>query len=320
MKTIVTLTINPAIDKNSTTDRVVPERKLRCTPPRYEPGGGGINVARAIKRLGGVSMAIYPAGGTTGQMLQELLEKEKLEYRVIPVKTLTRENLIIFEESTGQQFRFGMPGPALEEEEWQKCLCVISDTKPAPEYIVVSGSLPSGVPNDFYSRAARIGSNLGARVIVDASGEELRQALHGGVYLIKPNMHEFSELVGKEINDESELEAEAKKLIDDRRSEVVVVSLGAGGILAVSKQSCERIQSPTIPIKSKVGAGDSMVAGIALSLARGQSLDDALCVGVAAGAAAVMTPGTELCRRDDTEHLYQQMKVKSRLRRTDNGS
>jgi 6-phosphofructokinase 2 len=310
MKAIVTLTMNPAIDKNSTIEKVVPEKKLRCTFPRYEPGGGGINVTRAIKRLGGESLAIYTAGGTTGQMLQGLMEKENLEHQRIPVKALTRENLVIFEESTGQQFRFGMPGHALEEEEWQKCLRTISDTKPPPEYIVVSGSLPSRVPNDFYFRVARIGSDLGARVIVDTSGEALRQALRRGVYLIKPNMREFSELVGKEIKDEPELEAEAKKLIDERRSEVIVISLGAGGILAVLKEGCERIQSPTVPIKSRVGAGDSMVAGITLSLARGQSLEDALHFGIAAGTAAVMTPGTELCRRDHTERLYEQMKAK----------
>ena len=179
----------------------------------------------------------------------------------------------------------------------------------------MSGSLPAGLPDDFYYRAIAAGSLQGTKVIVDASGAALRQAMNIGVYLIKPNMREFSELVGKKINDETELEAEARKIIEKGQSELIIISLGAGGILAVWEAGCERIQSPTVPIKSKVGAGDSMVAGTVLSLARGWQIEDALLYGVATGAAAVMTPGTELCRHDDTERLYRQLKAKLRKER-----
>jgi 6-phosphofructokinase 2 len=316
MKKIVTLTMNPAIDKSATADNVAPEKKIRCTPPRYEPGGGGINVSRAIRHLGGESVAVYPAGGTTGQMFQELMAQEKLEQRVIPVKSLTRENLVIYEESTGQQFRFVMPGMPLDEEEWRKCLDVIPDIDAGPDYIVVSGSLPADVPDDVYLHIARMGTELGARVVLDTSGVPLRRAVEHGVYLVKPNMREFSELVGRQLKDEIELEGEAKKLIEKGQSEIVVISLGAGGILAVWAGGCERIHSPTVPIKSKVGAGDSMVAGIVLSLARDWNIYNALCYGVAAGAAAVMTPGTALCRLEDTERLYHHMMVKKGV--TDN--
>lgn len=307
MKTIATLTINPAVDKSSGIDRVLPNKKLYCDTPQYEPGGGGINVSRAIKRLGGESMAIYPAGGTTGQMLQRLMAKEDLIQRIIPIDGLTRENLIVFEESTGQQFRFGMPGPRLNQSEWQECLNALAEINPAPDFIVASGSLPPGVSDDFYARVAQFGKKKGAKTIIDTSGTALRQALEEGVYLIKPNMREFQEIAGREIVDERELEEEARKIVSHGQSEVVVISLGAGGAIGVWKDENKRMQSPTVPVRSKVGAGDSTVAGIILALARGESLGDALRFGVAAGAAAVMTPGTELCRREDTERLYRQM-------------
>ena len=310
MKTIVTLTMNPAIDKSSTVNRVIAERKLRCTRPRYEPGGGGINVSRVIHKLGGESTAIYLAGGMTGQMLRELIDKEGLTHYPVLIKGLSRENLIILEKSTGQQFRFSMPGPTLSDREWQQCLQQLSACDPKPDYIVASGSLPPGVPDDFYARVAHVATDLGAKAIVDTSGKALRLAAGAGVYIIKPNLRELTELMGKEITNESTLEAIAMEIVNSGQSEMVVVSLGAAGVLMASREGCEQLRSPTVPIVSKVGAGDSMVAGIVLSLARGKPLQEAIRFGVAAGAAAVMTPGTELCRREDTERLYQQMTLK----------
>ncbi len=304
---IVTLTINPAIDKSAGVSKVVPDRKLYCGLPRHEPGGGGVNVSRAIRRLGGESLAIYTAGGTTGQMLQELIQKEGLVQHVIPITGLTRENLIIFEESTGQQFRFDMPGQNLNQSEWQQCLDALSEVKPAPDFIVASGSLPPGVPDDFYARVARVARKIGTKAVIDAPGAALRRALEESVYMIKPNMREFQEISGKQINGDQELRIEARHIVDKGQSEIVVVSLGVGGVLGVWQGGSEKIQSPTVPIISRVGAGDSTVAGIVLSLSRDQSIENALRFGVAAGAAAVMNPATELCRREDTERLYQQL-------------
>ncbi|HBG06605.1 MAG: phosphofructokinase [Geobacteraceae bacterium GWC2_58_44] len=307
MKTIVTLTMNPAIDKSSSVDHVVAERKLYCTAPRFEPGGGGINVSRAIRKLGGESLALYPSGGPNGETLQFLLNQEGIRHRPIPVKEWSRENLIVLEGSTGQQYRFGMPGPNLIEEEWRRCLAEILSSDPPPDYIVASGSLPPGVPLDFYARIARLGKEHGARVVVDTTGEPLRLALREGVYLIKPNIGEFRDIVGPGSEDESRIREMAKKVVSDGQCEVVAISLGAAGVLLVSEAGTERLQPPTVPIISKVGAGDSMVAGMVLSLARGNDVGDAVRFGVASGTAAVMTPGSELCRREDAERLYQQM-------------
>jgi 6-phosphofructokinase 2 len=240
-------------------------------------------------------------------MLQELLDQEGLNHHPIAVENLTRQNLTVLEESTDQQFRFGMPGPVLRDVEWQRCLDEMSNIDPKPHYTVASGSLPPGVPEDFYARVARLARDLGSRTIVDTSEEALCLAAREGVYLLKPNMRELRQLAGCEIKDESEQGAVVEEIVESGQAEVVVVSLGSAGALLVSAEGAERLRAPTVPIKSKIGAGDSMVAGIVLGLARGQALPDAVRFGMAAGAAAVMTPGTELCRREDTERLYEWM-------------
>ena len=307
MKTIVIMTLNPAIDKSASVAHVVAEHKLYCTSPRFEPGGGGVNVSRAIKKLGGNSRLLYPAGGLTGDRLQELLEEEGLNHRPFPIEGVTRESLVILEESTGRQYRFGMPGPKLRKKEWEQFLQELSVKEPPPDYVVASGSLPPGVPSDFYAQVARVGKKKGTKTIVDVSGKALKEALEEGVFLIKPNVREFRELVGEEIKEESQIKAEAQKMVKNGQCAVLVISLGAAGALAVSKDFAEHILPPTVPIISKVGAGDSMVAGITLSLARGRSTRESVLFGVAAGTAAVMTPGTELCRREDAEQLYEVM-------------
>ena len=307
MKTIVIMTLNPAIDKSSSVAHVVAERKLYCKRPHFEPGGGGVNVSRAIKKLGGESMLLYPAGGLTGERLQGLLDEEGLNFRPFPIEGLIRESLVILEESTGRQYRFGMPGPELQKKEWEQFLDVLSAVEPAPDYLVASGSLPPGVPADFYARVARAGKKKGAKTIIDASGEALEEALKEGVYLIKPNVREFRELVGEDIKEESQIKAAAQKMVKSGRCEVLVISLGAAGALMVSEEISEHILPPTVPIVSKVGAGGSMVAGIVLSLARGKPLRESVLFGAAAGTSAVMTPGTELCRREDAERLFKSM-------------
>ena len=307
MKKILALAMNPGIDKSSSIENVISEQKLNCKPPRFEPGGGGVNVSRAIKKLGGESVLIYPTGGYTGNRLKDLLEEEEICHRPVPIAGTTRESLAVLEESTGKQFRFGMPGPVLSDDEWEQCILKVSTICPKPDYLVVSGSLPPGVPLDFYARVAHVMKEDGVKVIVDTSGEALYQALKEGVYLIKPNYREFQELVGHAMQEESQIKAEALRLIRSGRCEYLVISLGSAGALLVSEDVVEHIPPPLVPIISKVGAGDSMVAGIVLGLAREQTLRNAVLFGIAAGAAAVMTPGTELCRREDAERLFAGM-------------
>jgi len=309
MKNIVTLTMNPAIDVNTSVDNFVAERKLRCSDPSREPGGGGINVSRAIRKLGGGSLALYTCGDLTGRMFQELLDNEGLKHQPIPIKDAIRENIIVYEESSTLQYRLCMPGPTLTEDELKSSLDQIIALDPRPYFIVISGSLPQGPPKDFYAQAARVAKELNSKVIVDTQGEPFQLALEEGLFLVKPNLRELKQLGEHLIGNEQQIEEIAEKIVSSGKSEIVVVSLGAAGALMVTKEYSRYIRTPAVPIKSKVGAGDSMVAGIVLGLSRGMIIQDAVSLGVAAGTAAVMTPGTELCRREDTERLFKEMKL-----------
>ena len=308
LSSIVTFTMNPTVDESCAVPRVVPEHKLRCSRPIHEAGGGGLNVARAIRELGGDVKALWACGGLPGKMLGRLLDAEGLDNQAIEVQDDIRINLIVLEETTGQQYRFGMPGPTLVEAEIERCLEALCTLQPTPAYLVLSGSLPPGVGADFYARVARA-APPSTRVVVDTSGEPLLRSLkEAGVFLVKPNLAELEQAMGgTPLESDAQIEAAARKLVGQGQAHVVVVSLGAGGAMVATRDNIALLRSPTVPIRSKVGAGDSMVAGLVLGLARGLSIPDAARFGVAAGAAAVMTPGTRLCRREDVERLYAQM-------------
>jgi 6-phosphofructokinase 2 len=307
MKNILTITMNPTIDVSSSVPNVFPEHKLRCGPVRHEPGGGGINVSRAIKKLGGDSIAFHFCGGPTGDILRTLLDEEGIVQETIPINDWTRQCVTISEAATTQQYRFVFPGPTVSEEEWRDGLERVLQISPKPDFAVASGSLPPGIPDDFYGRLARNFRAAGIRLILDTSGHALLPAIEAGLFLIKPSLREFQIFTGRDLDHESEQEEAAMEFVTSGSCEVVVVSLGASGVIFASRAGCERMRSPKVPVRSKVGAGDSMVAGITLALSRGLSLRDAVIFGVASGAAAVMSPGTELCRRQDAERLYDQL-------------
>lgn len=306
---IVTLTMNPALDKSTKTHHVTPEDKLRCEPLRLDPGGGGINVSRAIHKLGGHSLLLYAAGGKNGQVLQELLHADKLQEYRIPIAAETRESFTVVEETSTRQFRFNLPGPPLTNQEWQGALDLVANLAPRPDYLVASGSLPPGVPQDFYVQLAERVASWSPRLIVDTSGATLQTLVEhcAPVYLIKPNLGELAALVGHELEDDDGILGAARELMSRCKIEVLLVSLGAGGVLLITGDQATFVRAPTVPIRSKIGAGDSTVAGITLALARGLPLVQAVRFGVAAGSAAVMNPGTSLCRREDAERLYAQM-------------
>lgn len=308
---IVTLTINPALDKSSSVAGIAPEKKLRCAAPVYDPGGGGINVSRAIRKLGGESIALFTAGGSAGEMLQQLLNTEGVTHEVVVTQNWTRENFVVVDSLTDRQFRFGMPGTLLYENEWKTCLAALEKLAKDAEFVVASGSLPEGVPVDFYAQVAKIAKAQNARCVVDTSGEALLLAAEEGVFMLKPNLGELSALAGKNSISALEQEHLARLLIDEGKAEVVVVSLGKQGAMLVTKDQIEYVQAPTVHSQSTVGAGDSMVGGMVLSLAQGKSYPEMLAFGVAAGTAATMRAGTQLCKREDTEALFKWITTRS---------
>jgi 6-phosphofructokinase 2 len=304
---IVTVTLNPCIDKTFSVDRVIADRKLTGRDVRVYPGGGGINVARAVTRLGVEARALWSCGGDVGRHLTRLLDAEHVPHVPVPIDGEVRENLIVLDESSGEQYRFGMPGPRFSQADRARWLEAVQGIAPSVEYVVFSGSLPDAAPGDWYQELLRT-VRSGTRIIVDSAGAALRRALDRGVFLIKPNQRELGEVVGRELVRETEIEEAASEIVAGGGAEVVVVSLGRGGAVCASKEGAARFLAPAVLARSKVGAGDSMVAGLTAGLIQGRSLGDAVRLGVAAGSAAVMNEGTELCRREDTERLYQHLR------------
>lgn len=300
---IVTLTLNPALDKSTSTDRLVPEQKLRCTPLRLDAGGGGINVSKAIAKLGGQSTAVFPAGGHNGKLLQELLAAAKVSTSVIEVPGETRENFSATESSTNIQYRFTLPGLSLTQKHANECLDLIKKIK--PDYLVASGSLPPGLPETYYEGVAAFAKKIGCRFILDTSGPALQAAADEGVYLLKPNLGELSAMVGTEKLAMDQVDDAALEIIKQGKCEVVVVSLGPQGALLVTRDGFEHIPAPTVPKQSTVGAGDSMVAGMVWALSEGKNFREMAQWGVACGSAATMNQGTELFHAADAKRLYK---------------
>jgi len=308
---IITVTVNPAIDVSTSVSKIAPFSKLRCAPAHQDPGGGGINVARVVHRLGGDVTAIYPAGGASGQLLCGLIDRERVESIAILASEETRQDFTIFEEATNQQYRFVMPGASLSGAEWQECIGRLVGSRLRPAYVVASGSLPPGVPEDFFARVARAAKEMGAKAIVDTSGLPLKAALKEGVYLIKPNLREFQELAKIKSSDDVALIEAGRSLIEQGFVEIIALSLGPRGALLIARELA--LCADGLPIKpaSVVGAGDSFLGAMVWSLAQGDSLEAALRYGVAGGSAAMLNPGTELCRLADVKHLAPSVVVRT---------
>ncbi len=305
MTDIVTITPNPSVDLSTSVERIVPVAKLRGTSQRRDPGGGGINVARVIKRLGGDVSAIYSVGGVTGDLLRKLLDQAGVASRTFAIAEETREDFFVSETSTGQPYRFILPGPELSDGEWQECLRLLSRIEPFPRFVVASGSLPGGVPDDFYARVARIAKQRGAMMILDTSGRALAAAVAEGVDLIKPSLREMRELAGCEPSDASEWEAAARALVHSGKVAVIALTMGHLGAVLVTRDQVWRAQPLAITPLSAVGAGDSFLGALIWRLASGADLDKSFRQAVAAGAAALLNPGTELCRPDDVKRLAE---------------
>jgi 6-phosphofructokinase 2 len=302
--TIVTLTMNPALDITTDTDRVIPTDKMRCGLPRYDPGGGGINVARIAHVLGASVSALFPAGGHAGDKVTNLVADSGVPVQRITVAHSTRESFTVDERSTGQQYRFVLPGPQLTAAEQTECLDKLSAAAASADFVVASGSLPPGVPTDFYQRVADICRARGARLILDTSGAGLRH-ITSGVFLLKASVRELRECVGRQLISESEQLAAAHELVDRGCAQVIVVSLGSKGAVVATPNASQRYSPVTVPSGSGVGAGDAMIAGITVGLSRGWQLDKAVRLGIAAGAAMMLTPGTAPCTREDVERFFE---------------
>lgn len=306
MKPIVTLTLNPTIDFTAEADRVRPINKVRTSNERYDPGGGGINGARVVETLGGETLALYCAGGITGVVLDDLLDRAGVPRRRLDIAGNTRISHVVFEHESGTEYRFVPEGPKLSDEEWGRALAALDEVD--ADYVIVSGSLPRGVPQDFCTRAGERIRRGGAKFVLDTSGAALKAAFAaGGIWLAKPSRGEFESLVGRKLPEREEVAVAALDIVRSGAVELLAVTLGRDGAVLASASGARYLKGPEIETKSAVGAGDSFLAAMTLALSRGEPHERAFAFGVAAGAAAALTPGTELCRRKDVERLFEQV-------------
>ncbi len=303
MAAILTLTLNPAIDISSETQVVRPTRKIRTSRTRYDPGGGGINVARVVTALGGDAETLFLAGGELGALFDSLLEKEGIRRHMVPIANRTRISFMVRELGTGLEYRFVPEGPVVHARELEHCLDLIASDR--SDYVVASGSLPAGAPPDIYARMARSVAARGGRFVLDTSGPALGTTLEQSrVYLVKPSSGEFEHLIGRKL-DENEVMQAASEIVARGSAELVAVTMGADGAILASKEGVLRLPAIHVRVRSAVGAGDSFLSAMIWALSQGRPPVEAFRLGIAAGAAAVMRPGTELCRREDVFRLYQ---------------
>ncbi len=303
---VLTVTLNPCIDKSSTVEKMKPESKLRCSEVVNEPGGGGINVSKALQKLDTSTVALFPAGGHNGNMLCSLLKEENILFHAVDTKVETRENWIVHETTTNAQYRFTFPGREVHEETIKTLVDQIRAF--APSFVVASGSLPPGLPDYFYGLIVKNAAAVGAKCIVDTSGPALQAMKGKKAYMIKPNIGELCKMLQIDWLDKEEVPDAAQQAIVDGFAEIIVVSLGPDGAWLVSADKRYFVEAPKVEKRSTVGAGDSMVAGITYSLQKGWSLREAIRFGVACGSAATMNEGTQLFRREDAERLFAQIR------------
>lgn len=305
---IGTVTINPSIDQHIVIDKLIKDDAIRAREIWRDPGGKGINVSRVIRELGGETVAFGVAGGCAGYMLKNLMTEKGIRFEAVEVLEESRINVIVTDRSDRTQTRISVPGPHMKLEDIEQFINKIANHKPFPEWWVLGGSLPTDVPQDFYAKLIRILQERGAKCLLDTDNEALAIGLTAKPFLIKPNEYEFARLAGRELRDEKDLVTAAQEIIR-QGVRIIAITLGRKGALIVTAEQAFKALTPVVDVKSKVGAGDSFLAGCVLSLSRNGSLEEVIRFGMAAGTAAVMNEGTRLCKREDIEKILPQIKI-----------
>lgn len=305
---IGTITLNPSIDHHLVIDELVKDDAIRARETRRDPGGKGINVSRAVRELGGATTAFGVAGGCAGYMLKSLMAEKGITFEAVELPRESRINVIITDRSDRTQTRISAAGPWMSLAEVDLLVERVLRHKPAPAWWVLGGHLPPGAPNDLYVRLIRELQGSGAKCLLDADDEVLKLGVQASPFLIKPNEYEIERLVGRSLPDEPALLQAAREIVA-RGVPVVAATLGRKGALVVTAERAYRASAPAVEVRSKVGAGDSFLAGCVLSLSQGKPLEEALRLAMAAGTAAVMNEGTQLCRKEDVERLAPGIKI-----------
>ncbi|MFW7414363.1 1-phosphofructokinase [Demequina sp. SO4-18] len=294
---IVTVTPNPSIDRAVMIEALHPGEVHRATANRIDPGGKGVNASRALAAQGAETTAVLPIGGPEGHLLEELLDHDDVPRRSVPVSGAVRMNISILEPD-GTTTKLNEPGPDLDTHEVQALLEAALGLAGGADWIVGCGSLPPGVPADFYASLVMAAREREVRVAIDSSGPSMSAAMAARPHLIKPNNEELEELVGGDLATLKDVRDAARSLVD-AGIEIVAVSLGQDGALLVTSDEVVHAHARARAPLSTVGAGDCMLAGLLHSLTQGLSAADSLAVAVRWGTAAVALPGSGVPRPED---------------------
>jgi len=305
---IATITLNPSLDITITVDGLVVDETNRWKNSRLYAGGKSIDVSRAISEIGGRTVAYGFIGGNPGRQVEILLDKEGVTFSFTPVEHETRANFIITDTKTSQQTRIDAPGPRISKEEFERFRRKIRQIFPQPNLVVMSGSIPPGLPVNIYYDMIMDAKDFKVRCLLDSDGQWLEAGIKAEPYLVKPNVREAEALLKTELSTEEVIIKAALNLVE-AGVEVAVISRGKDGLIAATKRMIVKAVPPEVKVKSAVGAGDCTIAGLALKLVHEEPLIEACRLAVAMGTAAVLTPGTELCHRADVERLLPQVKV-----------
>lgn len=304
---ITTVTLNPAIDEAISIDAVVMGELNRCDLDAVDPGGKGLNASRVIARLGGPTLALGFAAGVTGALIRARLDAEGVPHALDEVAGLTRINVMLLERRHARRTRLYLPGPRVTLADLARVRARLERCM-AGDVVVLAGSVPPGLPLTVYGELVEWLHSRGVRAVVDASGAALESALLAKPELIKPNVEEAVELLGRPIADDDDALA-AAATFRSLGAERVVISQGARGAIGLDATGAWKVHAPAVLVRSTVGSGDSMVAGLAMALADGRGLAEGLRLGAAAGAATSMVRGTQLCAPAEVERLLSDVSV-----------
>ncbi len=304
---VYTVTLNPALDRTLCVDKLVANEANRITKETRYAGGKGIDVSRVLLELGIESIVLGFVGGYTGRELEGRLFNKGLTPDFIHITGETRTNVIIRTKSN-QDYILNVPGPEIHAEELSRLYNKIKSVKRRPTIVVISGSIPRGISPRIYAQLTLVFESLGAKVIVDSSGKALKESIKATPFLIKPNLKEFCQLIGKEIKEKKALIQEAKKIVK-KGVEYVVISLREKGALVVSAEKIYEITPPLVEVRNSIGAGDSLVAGIVAGMKQGKKMEEALKLGVAAGTATVTLEGTALATKEKIKQIISGVKL-----------
>ncbi len=302
---IYTITLNPALDRTIWIQKVRDDVSNRILEEKSFAGGKSVDVSKVLKNLGVDNIALGFVGGFAGRELEGRLLNEGIETDFVRVSGETRTNIIIHETGTGKQLAFNARGPEIKPDELMQFIEQM-ERLPCGEVVAIGGSIPLGVSPEIYRKIINLVKRCQARVVLDVDGEALRQGIKALPNVIKPNIHELSELAGRELKDLDDVVSAARS-INRQGVEIVLVSMGAKGILLVSDGQQYLAVPPNVNVESTIGAGDSSVAGFIFGLVQGKDLKQCLIYAVAAGTATTLRQGTALCQKDDFERIVPQV-------------